>query len=116
MADYFVSSEADAQLELRLDRSNSDFGLVIKATKTSQVIAKMVQLVDETPVYFHASWAASACYSPHIAETTVSAKVSVRLPNCQVDMVFETYAHAVNMLTTLKRLATTSFMLYPVPP
>jgi len=95
--------------ELHLDRANSEFGLLYRLEASAAIVAQFAE--NDEPVYFHASWALAACHRPN----GHCRKVTVLLPNYQVDMEFDHPGHAQTFVATLKALATNAFTIYEVP-
>lgn len=110
-----MTTNAEMQLEIRLDQGNSEFGLASINPGVSSVVATLVKSLDGEAMFFPASSAVAACFSPSVAESMPSTKVTLRFPNQQLDIIFETYNVADSFLATLKCLAKTSFVLYHIP-
>lgn len=94
--------------ELHLDRENSEFGLLYRLEPSAAVMAQFAD--NDGPVFFHAAWALAAC---HRSNGTCK-KVTILLPNCQVDLEFMHHEYAQTFLATLKSLATNAFTVYEV--
>lgn len=97
------------QCELQLDRGNHEFGLLYRLDPSAALMAQYAD--NDDPVTFSASWAMAACHRPNGS----CKKVTVLLPNHQVDLEFEDANHAQTFIATLKSLATNAFTIYEVP-
>ena len=98
-------------VELFLDRSNGDFGLV---RYTSAAVAAAVRKPSTgEPIYFRAKDARAAAWREKCK------KVSVLLHSLQIDLEFASAGHARGFLSVLEDLVTTNgnyfFHSYEVP-
>jgi hypothetical protein len=94
----------DTNIELLLDRTISELGLVYKTGSTSTLVVD----TDGRPVVFSAKAVRAVAYSLY------SAKVVVGLPNGQVEVIFTSSAYATSFMATLNS-STTTLTLCPIP-
>lgn len=92
---------------LLVDRRNAEFGIVYRQQQSTLVAA---QHANGQPVYFNATAAISACHRFRAN----CRKVTVLLPDGQVNLEFQHLNDAGSFIATLRTMATTMFAIHEV--